>query len=88
MSAQAETAEKVLTPARTDGASAKPTLGTRVDELQDRAEGLYQRTKERALRVEGDVERIVQEKPMKSVLVAAGIGAGIGLVLGVLLARR
>lgn len=88
MTAQAETADKVLTPARADGGATSATLGARVDEIQERAGDLYQRTKKRALEVEGDVEHYVQEKPMKSVLIAAGVGAGIGLVLGVLLARR
>jgi len=88
MSAHVETADKVLTPSRPELAEPRPSLGARVDELQDKAETLVQRTRDQAIKLEGDVERYVQDKPMKSVLIAAGVGAGVGLVLGVLLARR
>ena len=79
----AETADKILTP--------KPPpegVATRAEHVLERGENLYRRSKERALRMEGEVENYVREKPVKSMLIAAGVGAGLGLVLGVLLARR
>jgi ElaB/YqjD/DUF883 family membrane-anchored ribosome-binding protein len=83
MSAQVDTADKVLTPK-----SPAERVQTGIEEARDKAESVLRRSKERALEIEHDLEDYVRERPVKSVLVAAGVGAGIGLVLGVLLARR
>jgi len=90
MAANTDTADKILTPTKTAGEAdaARGSLGSRVDELQNQVENLVRRTRERAVAVEGDVEKYVQEKPLKSLLIAAGVGAGLGLLLGALLARR
>ena len=80
MSAQVDTADKVLTP--------KSPPENLAAHAREEAEHLYRRSKERALALEGEFEDYVREKPMKAVLIAAGVGAGLGLVLGVLLARR
>jgi len=83
MSAQSETAEKILIPK-----SPAENVAARVDQAREKAESVYRRSKERALEMEGEFEDYVRAKPVKSVLIAAGVGAGIGLVLGVLLGRR
>jgi len=62
----------------------KEAIGERVDEARDRARHLYETGKERAMEWEGNFERYVQDRPIKSVLAAAGLG----IVLGLLLARR
>ncbi|MCY3001948.1 MAG: hypothetical protein NTV21_09090 [Planctomycetota bacterium] len=69
-------------------ANARPTMGERVDELRERAEGLYARGKQRAVELEGEFEDHVREHPVRSVALAAGIGAGVGLLVGYLAARR
>lgn len=63
-------------------------LGERVEELRERAQGLYQRSKQRAVELEGEFENKVREHPVRSVAIAAGVGLGLGVLIGVLAARR
>lgn len=69
-------------------ANVRPSMGERVDELRERAEGLYTRGKKRAVELEGEFEDYVREHPVRSVSIAAGVGAGVGLLVGYLAARR
>lgn len=69
-------------------ANARATMGEHVDELRERAEGLYARGKKRAVELEGEFEDYVREHPVRSVALAAGVGAGVGLLVGYLAARR
>jgi ElaB/YqjD/DUF883 family membrane-anchored ribosome-binding protein len=64
------------------------TLGESLDQLRDRAGDLYGRAKDRAIAQEHRLENYVEQHPIKSVLVAAGVGAGFGLLAGFLMARR
>jgi len=82
MSAHVDTADKVLTPKAPDRIQAG------IEQAHERAESVLRRTKDRAIEMEHELEGYVRERPLKSVLIAAGVGAGLGLVLGVLLARR
>ena len=66
----------------------EPGLAEAVEHAREKAAGVYQRVKTRAIEKEAELEGYVKEHPVKSVFVAAGVGAGVGLVLGVLLARR
>ena len=65
-----------------------PSMGESLDHLRERAGDLYRRAKERTIEQEHRVEDYVGQHPLKSVLVAAGVGAGFGLLAGFLLARR
>jgi ElaB/YqjD/DUF883 family membrane-anchored ribosome-binding protein len=67
---------------------AASNIAGKIERAGERAGDLYQRVKTRAVEKEAEFEGYVKDHPVKSVLVAGGIGAGIGLVLGVLLARR
>ncbi len=58
------------------------------EHARDRAENLYHRAKDRAMDFEGEVEDYVTTHPMKSVLTAVGIGAGVGVLLSLLFSRR
>lgn len=60
----------------------------KMEQARGRVENLYHRAKDRAVDLEGEVEDYVTTHPMRSVLTAAGIGAGIGILLSVLLSRR
>ena len=68
--------------------AARPNVAERVEELRERAQGLYQRTKQRAVELEGEFENKVREHPVRSVAIAAGVGLGLGVLIGVLAARR
>lgn len=83
MSAPVETADTILTPKSTP-----ESVSGRLEQAREKVEGVYRRSRDRAVAMEGELEDYVREKPLKSMLIAAGVGAGIGLVLGVLLARR
>jgi ElaB/YqjD/DUF883 family membrane-anchored ribosome-binding protein len=87
MSAQSEIAEKTLSP-KSPAENVAANVAARVDQAREKAENLYHRSKDRALEMEGQFEDYVRERPVRSTLIAAGVGAGIGLILGVLLARR
>ncbi len=43
---------------------------------------LYQKGKDKAVRMEEGFEHYVQKKPVQSVLIAAGVGALVGYLLG------
>lgn len=53
-------------------------------QVRERAGAYYQQGREKAVDYEQRIEEMVREQPMKSVLIAAGAG----LVLGMLLRRR
>jgi ElaB/YqjD/DUF883 family membrane-anchored ribosome-binding protein len=59
-------------------------VGQRVDALKGEAQDLLERGKERALVLRNDASHYVQDRPLRSVLAALGVG----VCLGVLLARR
>ncbi len=59
-------------------------VGQRVDALKEEAQDLLERGKERALVLRNDASHYVQDRPLRSVLTALGVG----VFLGVLLARR
>jgi ElaB/YqjD/DUF883 family membrane-anchored ribosome-binding protein len=65
-------------------AGAKQKASDALDTGKQKTAGYYQRSKERASAVGDQVENYIREKPLKSVLIAAGVGLG----LGVLLSRR
>ncbi len=66
----------------------KGMMAEKVDQGRAKAQQLYHRTKDRATQLEGRFEGYVQERPLKAMLIAAGVGAGVGLILGALVARR
>jgi len=79
------TREPLTAPARETMTDA---LGESLDQLRERAGDLYRRAKDRTLEQEHRLEDYVEQHPIKSVLVAAGVGAGFGLLAGFLMARR
>lgn len=90
MSPQASgTIDKLMGQTRAEGAYAESvTAPENVGPPRERAQTLFQRTRERAVELEGEFEGYVREHPVKSVVVASAIGAGVGLLVGVLLGRR
>jgi ElaB/YqjD/DUF883 family membrane-anchored ribosome-binding protein len=92
MTAQiASNPEKILTPTRAgmEGSDAGTgPLAERVELVKERARDLYQKTRERAVEMEDEFEGYVREHPVKSIAIASAVGAGIGLLVGVLASRR
>ena len=66
------------------GHLAKETVQDKFHELKDRATEKYGEGKDKVQELEATVARKVRESPMKSVLIAAGVG----LVLGYIWRRR
>jgi ElaB/YqjD/DUF883 family membrane-anchored ribosome-binding protein len=50
--------------------------------LNERARNLYRKGKDKAIEVEDNFENYVGAHPIKSVLVAGGIGLAVGFLLG------
>jgi ElaB/YqjD/DUF883 family membrane-anchored ribosome-binding protein len=67
---------------------AQDTADTVVHRARERVSDAYQKVKDRGVEKEQEFEEYVHDHPVTSVLVAAGIGAGVGLIAGVLLGRR
>jgi len=89
MSAQEMTMEKEIRTSRGLAEEASGTsLGGRIDQARERATGVYERARSRVMDKEAELEGYVRVHPVRSVLVAAGIGAGVGLLFGVLASRR
>ena len=90
MSAQASITRDTLLGASKPESEAAPTVDVAgaFEHVRDRAGNLYRRVKESAIEKEHAFEGRVKEHPVRSVLVAAGVGAGIGLLAGYLLSRR
>ena len=63
-------------------------LQERVRTVKDRAKNLYEVNKGKVVEWEEGAEGYVREHPLKSMAIAAGVGAGIGLILGLFLFRR
>jgi ElaB/YqjD/DUF883 family membrane-anchored ribosome-binding protein len=59
-------------------------VGQQVDALKAEAQDLFERGKERAVVLRNDARHYVQDRPLRAVLAAAGVG----VVVGLLLARR
>ena len=66
------------------GAQLKDVAEQKMAEMRESATQYYEQGCERAQAAAGDVENYIRQQPTKSILIAAGIGA----VLGVLWVRR
>lgn len=66
------------------GACAKDAAQEQLGQLRDTATEYYQQGREKAVEWRGDVQSYIREEPVKSVLLAAGIG----LILGFLWRRH
>ena len=59
----------------------------KVHDVRDAAAGLYEKGLTEAHELESKVERYVSRKPMSSLLIAAGVALGAGLLIGALIKR-
>ena len=63
-------------------------VAEKIAQGRQKAERYVRSTKDRAVEFEDRFEGYVQEQPLKALLIAVGVGAGVGLLLGALIARR
>src|SRR5262245_24384912 len=79
MTAQPNTpADRVINPLKSGADSVLEKGAERLAEARERVGDVLTRTRDRAVEMQEQFEDYVQERPIKSVLVAAGVGAGIG----------
>jgi ElaB/YqjD/DUF883 family membrane-anchored ribosome-binding protein len=79
-----ESAHQVTQNLRTMGATARDAASEKLSDLKQHANEYYDQGRERAEEWEQSLEKYVQEKPIQSLLIAAGVG----VVLGMLWKRR
>jgi ElaB/YqjD/DUF883 family membrane-anchored ribosome-binding protein len=80
--------EKIINPVKSSAESMLDRGSEKLAETRGRVSDLLDRTKDRASEMQDQFEGYVQERPLKSVLIAAGVGAAVGVLVGVLAARR
>jgi ElaB/YqjD/DUF883 family membrane-anchored ribosome-binding protein len=78
-----DSAQQVTQNLRNIGAQARDAANEKFNDLKQQANEYYEGGRERAQEWEKTLEDYVQEKPIQSLLIAAGVG----LVLGVLWKR-
>jgi len=75
-----ETSAPHALKATSDGHTARETIGAAVPELKARARHLIEVGKDRVSEWTGGFQGGIREKPIQSVLIAAAVGAVIGLI--------
>ncbi len=78
-----QSAQQVGQNLRDLGGQARDAATQQYDQLRDQATEYYEQGRERAREMEQSLEQYVQEKPIQSLAIAAGVG----LVLGILWKR-
>ena len=78
-----DSAQQVTQNLRSIGSQARDAANEKFNDLKQQANDYYDQGRERAQEWEKTLEDYVQEKPIQSLLIAAGVG----LVLGVLWKR-
>lgn len=71
-------ASRVAEHLREAGADVKQAATEQVGHMAEQAGQYYRKGKQRAMEWEGSLEDCVREKPLKSLLIAAGIGVLLG----------
>jgi len=79
-----ETAGHVTQSLRDAGSHVRDAAHEKIGQIRDRANEYYEQGKQRAREWEQNLESYVQEKPIQSLLIAAGVG----VLLGILWKRR
>jgi ElaB/YqjD/DUF883 family membrane-anchored ribosome-binding protein len=75
-----ESAAQVQQNLRDMGGQVKDAAEEKFNELRDQAAEYYQEGRQRARAWEQSLEHYVQERPLKSLLIAAGVGAVLGFL--------
>ena len=75
-----ETAQQVQQNLRDLGGQVRDVAGQKYDQLRQQATDYYQQGRDRAMEMEQSLEQYVQEKPIQSLLIAAGVGMLLGIL--------
>jgi ElaB/YqjD/DUF883 family membrane-anchored ribosome-binding protein len=75
-----ETATQVGQNLREMGTQVRDIAAEKYNDLRDQATNYYEQGRQRATEWEQGVESYVKEKPIQSVLIAAGVGVLLGLL--------
>ncbi len=75
-----ETAAQVQQGLRDLGTQARDVAGQQYDHLRQQATDYYEQGRARAEEFERGLEQYVQEKPIQSLLMAAGVGMLLGIL--------
>ena len=75
-----ESAAQVGENLRDIGGQVRDVASEKYNELRDQASEYYEEGRQRAMEWEQGLEQYVQEKPIKSLLIAAGVGLLLGML--------
>jgi ElaB/YqjD/DUF883 family membrane-anchored ribosome-binding protein len=75
-----ETVGQVGQNLRDVGSQARNMATEQYDQVRQQAQEYYEQGRERAREIEQSLEQYVQEKPMQSLLIAAGVGMLLGIL--------
>jgi ElaB/YqjD/DUF883 family membrane-anchored ribosome-binding protein len=75
-----ETAQQVQQNLRELGSQARTAATQQYEHLRQQANDYYAQGRERATEMEQTLEQYVQEKPLQSLLIAAGVGMLLGVL--------
>ena len=77
----AEQSGRVMSEVQELGRTALESASEAAAHLRDSGREAFQSGKEKALEAKGNFERVVSDNPLKSVMIAAGVGIALGFVL-------
>ena len=75
-----ETAAQVKENLRDIGGQVRDQATQSYEQMRDQASEYYEEGRRRAMEMEQTLEQYVQEKPIQSLLIAAGIGMFLGMI--------
>jgi ElaB/YqjD/DUF883 family membrane-anchored ribosome-binding protein len=75
-----ESAQQVTENLRTIGATARGAANEKISDLKQQATDYYEQGRQSAQEWEQGLEQYVQEKPIQSLLIAAGVGLVLGML--------
>ena len=75
-----DTAQQVQENLRNLGSQVRDAATERYSDLRDQASQYYEQGRQRATEMEQSLEQYVQEKPIQSLLIAAGVGMLLGML--------
>ena len=75
-----DSAQQVGENLRNLGSQVRDSATQQYEQMRDQASEYYERGRPRAMEMEQSLEQYVQEKPIQSLLIAAGVGMLLGIL--------